>query len=227
MKPKKYLFVFYFLFIILVVNTILAVPPFQTTTGTIGYDVIVPPFDSIKQDMNFEFFVHVLNKSDGKQIPNSFASCSLHIYNFAGAHVIQMGMVAETEPDVINEFALNIDKGNFTEQGMYGYIVQCNSSNIGGASSDSFIVSPSGLSNTLGFYAIIFGIALFLIILGFSIKDGWVTILGTFGLYFVGLYILLNGIEGVKNMTTTYAMAIIILGAAAYISVASAKEMMD
>lgn len=90
---------------------------------------------------------------------------------------------------------------------------------------NNFEITPSGIANTLSFYIILFGISLFLMVLGFSIKDGWVTILGTFGLYFMGLYILINGIVGIKDTTTTYAIAIILLGAAAYISVASANEM--
>ena len=49
----------------------------------------------------------------------------------------------------------------------------------------------------------------------------------SFGLYFVGLYIMLNGIVGVKDMVTTWAIALILLGVAAYISIKSGVEMLN
>ena len=87
-------------------------------------------------------------------------------------------------------------------------------------------ISPSG-TNNLSFYIIILCISGVVIIFGFFIKDAWITILGTFGLYFVGLYTLINGIAGIRNTTYTMAISIILLGLAGYISINSALEVIE
>jgi len=87
-----------------------------------------------------------------------------------------------------------------------------------------FEITGSGLSNNLGFYFLILILSLGIIIVGFWIKDAPVVIFGSFGLYFVGLYILFNGIDMIKDPVYTWALGLIILGLAAYISIKSAHE---
>ncbi len=91
----------------------------------------------------------------------------------------------------------------------------------------TFLVTPSGIDNLFNFYTIIMLLSAVVIFFGFWIKDPWVVIFGTFGLYFVGLFILLFGIVGIKDTTTTFAIAIIILGIAGYISVKTGLEVID
>ena len=64
-------------------------------------------------------------------------------------------------------------------------------------------------------------------ILGFWLRDPWIVIFGTFGLYFIGLYTLLYGIVGIRDNVTTYGVSIILLGIAGYISIRSAIETMQ
>ena len=89
----------------------------------------------------------------------------------------------------------------------------------------TFDVTPSGFVGTLGFYIIILLLSAGVIVLGFSKDDPVLVILGSFGLYFVGLYILFNGIDGLKDPVYTWALGIIVLMIAAYISVRSAYEL--
>jgi hypothetical protein len=86
-------------------------------------------------------------------------------------------------------------------------------------------VTPSGFVGTLGFYFIILILSLGIIVFGISIRDPIITILGSLGLYFIGLYIILFGIDGFKDPVYTWALGIIILFLAAYISGKSAWEM--
>lgn len=90
----------------------------------------------------------------------------------------------------------------------------------------TFEVTPSGFTGTLGFYIIILVLSFGIILLGFYLDDAPIVILGSFGLYFVGLYILFFGITGMKDVVYTWAIGIIILMLAAYISVRSAYELM-
>ena len=89
----------------------------------------------------------------------------------------------------------------------------------------NFEVTGSGFSNTLGFYIIILILSLGIVIFGISISDAPITILGSFGLYFLGLWILFNGIDNLKDPVYTWAIGIIILGLASYISIKSAYEL--
>jgi|ETNvirnome_2_300_1030623.scaffolds.fasta_scaffold01540_10 hypothetical protein len=88
-----------------------------------------------------------------------------------------------------------------------------------------FTVTPSGFANTLGFFILILCLSAGVIVFGFSISDPIITILGTFGLYFLALYIFFNGIAGVIDPLINIAFGTIILGIAFYISTKSAYEL--
>jgi len=92
-----------------------------------------------------------------------------------------------------------------------------------------FDVSPtrSGMGSSYEFYIIILLISSAIIVGGFLIKDAPLTVLGTFGLYFIGIYILINGIVGVRDLVTTWAIGIILLGVAGYISIRSSWEIIN
>jgi len=91
----------------------------------------------------------------------------------------------------------------------------------------TFEVTPSGFTGTLGFYILILALSFGIIGLGFYLDDAPIVILGSFGLYFVGLYILFFGISGMKDAVYTWAIGIIVLMLAAYISIRSAYEIMN
>lgn len=113
----------------------------------------------------------------------------------------------------------------FTEIGNYRINVEC----IDGIYNTTYLyvaqVTGSGFNDTFGFYILIFAISFVIILLGIRLKDGWVAVLGSFGLYFLGFYILFYGIVGLKDMVTTYALGLIVLVLAMYISIRSIIEM--
>ena len=92
--------------------------------------------------------------------------------------------------------------------------------------SDTFESTPSGFVGTLGFYILILILSLGIIILGFSLSDGWIVILGSFGFILLGLFILLYGIDGMKDTAYTYGIGIITIMAGSYIGIRSAIEQM-
>ncbi len=88
-----------------------------------------------------------------------------------------------------------------------------------------FEVTPTGLGSNIGFYILVLILSLGLIIFGAARNEPVIALLGSFGLYFLGLYILFNGIVGVKDLVTTWALGIITLGLAMYISIKSAYSL--
>jgi len=88
-----------------------------------------------------------------------------------------------------------------------------------------FNVTGSGFTETLGFYILILVLSLGIIIFGIIISDAPITVLGSIGLYFVGLWILFNGIDNLKDPVYTWAIGVIILGLAFYISSKSVYEL--
>lgn len=91
----------------------------------------------------------------------------------------------------------------------------------------TFEVTPSGFTGTLGFYSLIFLIATMILVLGFWIRDAWVTILGSFVLVCVGLFVIIYGVVGIKDTAYTWAIGIIVMLLASYIGVKSAMETMN
>ncbi len=105
-------------------------------------------------------------------------------------------------------------------------VVCCDGGSGCGSETMFFEVTGSGLNISLGFYIFLFVVGAGFIVFGFKIEDPYITLLGSFAFYFLALYILFNGIVGVKDLTTTWGTGIIILGSAMYISTRSAIEMM-
>jgi len=88
-----------------------------------------------------------------------------------------------------------------------------------------FQITPSGSNNNPNFYYIIFIASLGVMILGFVLKNAPIVILGSFGMVYLGLYIILFGINGIKDTVYTWGWGIIILAVAGYIGIKSAYEM--
>lgn len=149
---------------------------------------------------------------------------------------------------ILNTTAVNISSIGNEKSGVITYVdapmtkngntfnyTFCNTSNLGNYVYDyydtegyvyvnDFNITPSGDSKPLGFYIIVLFLSIGVIVLGFAVRDATITILGSFGLYFLGLYILFYGIDIMKDGTYTWALGIIVLMCAAYISWKAAYE---
>lgn len=126
-----------------------------------------------------------------------------------------------------NLYTYNLSTGQTTEIGNHEVISSCNNQTDAGRLTFYYDITPSGFKDTLGFYIFIFLLSFGIIILGFSIRDGWVTLFGTFGLYFVSLYILFYGLVGMKDNVYTWGIGLVTLGIAMYISTKTVMEMIE
>ena len=210
-------FIFFFLFL-LVVSFISA------ATTIIYFDkglvIVDSPQIYLQQNQQFKINFFVYNITDGVVIDNSTTNCTFYLADNKG------NVKYFTNVSYLSDgyWGLNIIGGNFSEVGEYNYGIKCEGLGLGGISIGSWMITPTGVGNLTQFYWIILVISATILILGFWLKDPWVVIFGTFGLYFVGLYILINGIVGIKDMVTTWAIGLIILAVAAYISIKTAGE---
>jgi len=111
------------------------------------------------------------------------------------------------------------------ENGMHQIDMVCDDGGNKGAGTFWMEVTGDGLHNTIWFYILIIFFSFGVMMLGFYLNDAPIVILGIFGLYFLGLYILMYGIVGIKDIITTRALGITMLGLAGYISTKSAYEL--
>jgi len=113
----------------------------------------------------------------------------------------------------------------FNEIGIWKVDIVCTDSGLQGAETFYAQVTGGGFNDTVGFYLIILIFSLGIIMVGFWMEDSIIILFGSFGLYFLGIYTLFNGIVGMKDTVTTWAIGIIVLGIAMYFSVRSAHEL--
>lgn len=111
--------------------------------------------------------------------------------------------------------------------GEYIYTTCGNPNGVYVCESVLFNITPSGFTGTLGFYFLVISMSFVVMFLGFWIRDSWIVIFSTFGLYFVGVFILFYGIADIKDAIMTQGTAIITLGVAAYISIRAGIETID
>ena len=220
-------FLFLFSFVILV-GLVSAIPPVTTVqqinAGYIIYDSPQTLF-SLGQSYQYNFFIS--NISNGALKLNDTVSCTFYLANSTGKVIFQGNVPYKPE----GYWGLDIDGGNFSKVGFYNYGTRCNSSSLAGVTVGLWEITQSGETpvavNNPNFFWLILVIAAGIIFLGFAIKNAPITILGSFGLIYVGLYIIINGINGIKDSVYTWGWGIIILAVAGYIGIKSAYEMIQ
>lgn len=214
----KMVFVFLLTFLFFSLNFISSEPlRFEFDSG---YQIADSQTNIIKlyEDFKYDFFVY--NISNGVPLNKSFVNCTFYIADSSGE------LIVTGNPDYLaaDYWEINISGNNFSEIGTYNYGTKCEGNNNGGTTIGTIEVTPSGFTGTLGFFFVILALSLGIVIVGFYMEDPIITILGSFGLFFLGLYILFNGIADMKDTVTTWSSGIITLGLAFYVSVRSTYE---
>ena len=174
MEQKKVLkslkqIIFLAIFVFCIVPFVSSAPPFSTSTSTTGYVLAFSEVDIIKVNTPFDVNIHVFNVSNGNPIPASTTlNCTLHLYNQTGDHIYDGRMIRYTQSDhgVQNEFVTRLTKGNFSSTGTYELLVQCNSTDLGGAIKYSLQVTNYGEELTTA-SAILYSIGIIVFILLF------------------------------------------------------------
>ena len=87
-------------------------------------------------------------------------------------------------------------------------------------------VTPTGDNTLLGLYILLIVLSYGLVIFGISKQDVTLTLLGSFGLYFFGIWMIVNGIDVYKNWMTG-GFGILTLTTAFYVSARTVIEFMQ
>ena len=121
--------ILYIIIGVLLIGLVSAAPPLSVVhTGEVGLELKIPSGTTIKKDSGFEFEVHVFNKTNGVPMIDGI-SCYLHLYNFSGKHQFEG---VDVVPSHTFDYSFDLNGGNFSEQGFYTYVAQCNTSTLGG-----------------------------------------------------------------------------------------------
>jgi hypothetical protein len=159
---KKYSFlILSLIFLFAILPLVASAPPVTTNQQfTTGYQLKYPSDQVLKQSMPYEFEVHVFNISDGYPITSGI-SCYFHLYNSTGKHQLEL-TDATTSHNF--DYSFDVGAGNFSKVGDYYYIIQCNSSSLGGFVEVPFQVTPNGLELTEGRAMVDLGLLFMLVI---------------------------------------------------------------
>jgi hypothetical protein len=114
-----------------------------------------------------------------------------------------------------------------TTIGDYTFVTCGNPDGVVYCDSDTFTVTPNGFVNSPLFYIIFLLVAIGLIVLGYSVQDYWLIILGGFVLFLFGLYVLLYGIAGMKDTAYTWGIGIVVIMVGAYFGIRAAMEQLE
>lgn len=164
---------------------------------------------------------HEQNTELNFSITSNFAtSCELTTINTPNG-IITIG---QTDTNT-GTFNFNVLGGNYSSTGTYCHNIVCTDGTDTTTGEECREVTTDGFTSSIGFYILILVLSLGVIILGLSIRDAPVTILGSFGLYFISLYTLFNGIVGIKDPVYTWGFGLITLGLAMYFSIRSTYEL--
>jgi hypothetical protein len=173
---------------LMVIPGVLALSDIPVQTNPLGsstWDVESSVIGIAQQNLSREISVHVYNGSTGWPIVSD-ASCDFHVYDSQGNHIAEGsdGMVSHTF-----DYSYVLNENNFSKQGEYSYVVQCNSTDQGGYVAGVFEVTGDGQQRA-GDVMIIFLYMIFMAL--------------TFGLVFL---FLINMAKMVTATTTIFDLA--------------------
>lgn len=202
-------------------NFIIAQPPVTTVQSfPLGYTIAEINYQELKAGEDFTYFFYLYNQSNGVKIDNTTVECYFHLTD-------RQGNLLMNEAEVYNPagYWYVIINGSYVEEsGWYYYGVDCQDG-LGGALSGVFKVTQTGVINSFAFYIVLILLSLGLVMFGLFLRDAPITILGSIGLYFLGLYTLFFGVVGVRDNVYSWSIGLIILGLAFYISTKASHEL--
>ncbi len=149
---------------------------------------------------------------------SSAAICNYTVRDSGG--VIRLDNVVATNKISYHNHSMNFDK-----LGMWVIDMMCCDGVDCGSETFYAQITGSGLNDNVAFYVIVFATSLIFIMIGFWKQDIPITLLGSFIMLFLGIYSWINGIAGIRDLTYSSSISMIIVAISSYISIRSAWEL--
>lgn len=162
---KKLLFIIIFLVLSSLVIGDKPTPQFSSRQNSL--DIIFPKTEFFKIGTTPKLHFHVFN-STGNLVLNTDASCIIHVYNFTNNHLVNKNLTRDGN-GIDFFWDLNDLPNNQRLEGIYPYIVWCNTTNgRAGFVSNFFEMTLTGFEtvNVNAYPAIILAIAFYCLLLG-------------------------------------------------------------
>ncbi len=202
MLKKINLIIFSIIFLFVIIPFVSSAPPQENPDGLKIRSGIK---DYLKIGNDYDVHIHVFNINDG--LPVTDASCYLHLYHSNGTHIITL------EDDTIDydfDYTFRLDQNNITEKGSHPYIIQCNTSTLGGFISGELIFNnygeelKEGSAITFNFSMVFLMVLWVLAVIGIFAFDNPV---GKWACYFIAHVLFIVGTFSVWQFNEGYAIA--------------------
>ena len=166
---KSLMILFVSILIISMIPFIQSAPPFIESSVDFpnGYVIVDNPQQIIKYNTSYQYNFFVFNSSNGFLIDNTSIACVFYLANFSGDVLYYDYAVYSSE----GYWTTDLQGGNFTDLGYYGYGVKCNDSLQGGARVGLYEVTITGHDLQTSGATLALGIILSIILIG--IFFGW------------------------------------------------------
>ena len=122
------------------------------------------------------------------------------------------------------DFNYIISAGNFTQLGSTCMGVTCYDGLTYETGSVCREVTPSGFTSTTTFFFIFIVIIGLVFLMGVVLKNTWIMMLGSILVILFGFFIILNGVDIIKDMRTTWGIGLIVWALGIYFMYLSVEE---
>lgn len=160
---KKTFFILIFVSLLLVSFVFSQPFPFEQR-GNLGLTISFPPYAFYEKDKEIVFNFHVYNTTTGKVLTNDTISCIFHLFDKTGDHILNQINVPFDGTGI--DWELNVSGSNFSTEGAYSFLVNCNSSDAGGFDLHSFTITESGIAEKTNMFTILIGIIAIMLFFG-------------------------------------------------------------
>lgn len=202
-----------------------AVGDVTTINSDLGLDVRVAAYDELEASNTGQFSVHVSNRSTGLELTDSSTGCDLKLYDPRGYTLLTTELGYDPSRNQWNYSGVS---GLVNERGKYDYIVQCNTSTVGGFYTGSFEVTQTGLPKNIEQVFIILGLFLSVILfaLALTFKDYFMSYGAGMLFCIIGIYLFRFGYLGIQD-TILEGVSIVLVGLGCYVLFRTSVEHLE
>lgn len=133
-------------FLILLMTIVTAQPSTTIYSFPEGYTIEPVSINYLKINQDHIFNIHVFNNTNGMPITEEI-ECFMHLYNTTGDHQY---VTQTSTPTYDFDYSFFVSGSNFSQIGFYSIKFQCNSTTLGGATEQVFIINHLGKEITTG-----------------------------------------------------------------------------